>query len=289
MAVAAQEIPHTKRVLTGNRVATLSRRWGLRGVAVVYLCAMIAVPAVAIVVEGYGEGLASLKSAMATSGAWEAIRLTLATSAAAAVVNAIFGTLLAYILVRYRFRGRGVLSAIVDLPFAIPTLVTGVMLVALYGPTSPVGQALEGVGIKVVFAQLGILLALLVITLPFTVRTVQPVLLELDTAEEEASTTLGATSWTTFRRIVFPALRPAITAGFLLTFARCLGEFGSIVVVSGNISGRTLTAPVFIFQLAGQFKPAEASAVATVLFSISFALVLITTRLTRLPSQVESG
>jgi len=286
MATAAQAIPHTKRTLTGARVGTLFRRWGLRGTAIVYLVAAIAVPAFAVVSQGFGDGMASLKSAMDTAGAWEALRLTLATSAAAAVINAIFGTLLAYILVRYRFRGRGLLSAIVDLPFAIPTLVTGVMLVALYGPASPVGQALQGAGIKVVFAQLGILLALLVITLPFTVRTVQPVLLELDTAEEEAAQTLGATHWRTFHSIVFPALRPAITAGALLTFARCLGEFGSVVIISGNITGRTLTAPVFIFQLAMSFKPQEAAAVATVLFALSFVLVLVTTRLTRLPTEV---
>lgn len=287
MATAAQAIPRTKRTLTGARVATLFRRWGLRGTAIVYLVAMIAVPAIAVVSQGFGDGLTSLKSAMGTAGAWEALRLTLATSAAAAVINAIFGTLLAYILVRYRFRGRGMLSAIVDLPFAIPTLVTGVMLVALYGPASPVGRALQGAGINVVFAQLGILLALLVITLPFTVRTVQPVLLELDTAEEEAAQTLGATHWRTFRSIVFPALRPAITAGALLTFARCLGEFGSVVIISGNITGRTLTAPVFIFQLTMSFKPQEAAAVATVLFALSFVLVLVTTRLTRLPAEVS--
>lgn len=287
MATAAQAIPRTKRTLTGARVATLFRRWGLRGAAVVYLIAMIAVPAVAVVTQGFGDGLASLKSAMRTTGAWEAIRLTLETSAAAAVINAIFGTLLAFILVRYRFRGRGLLSAIVDLPFAIPTLVTGVMLAALYSSATPVGRALEGAGIKVVGAQLGILLALLAVTLPFTVRTVQPVLLELDTAEEEAAQTLGATHWTTFRKVVLPALRPAITAGALLTFARCLGEFGSVVVISGNLTGRTLTAPVFVFQRAMSFKPHEAAAVATMLFTLSFILVLVTTRLTRLPAEVS--
>ena len=152
---------------------------------------------------------------------------------------------------------------------------------ALYGPNSPIGSALERVGIHVIFAPLGIELALLFITLPFVIRTVQPVLLELDPAEEEAAATLGASGWTTFRRIVLPAIRPAIAAGALLSFARAMGEFGSVVILSGNITGRTLTAPVFIFQLTSQFRPAEAAAVATLLFSIAFVLVLITTRLTK--------
>jgi sulfate transport system permease protein len=164
-------------------------------------------------------------------------------------------------------------------PFAIPTLVTGVMLVALYGPNSPVGGFLGRLGIHVIFAPLGILLALLFVTLPLVVRTVEPVLLELDTAEEEAAHVLGASVLATFRRVVLPAIRPAIVAGALLTFARAVGEFGAIVIVSGNIPGRTLTAPVFIFQLTSQFRTEEAAAVSVVLFAISFVLVLVTERL----------
>jgi sulfate transport system permease protein len=254
-------------------------RWGLRGTAVLYLGAMIALPLAAVVSRGYGEGTAALRSALGSPGAIEAIRLTLLTSAAAAVINGVFGTVLAYALVRYRFPGRTLLSGIVDLPFAIPTLVTGVMLVALYGQGSPVGQWLSEHGLQVAFTPLGVLMALLIVTLPFVVRSVQPVLSELDTAEEEAAYVLGAGSWKTFWKVVFPALRPAIAAGGLLSFARALGEFGSIVVVSGNITGATLTAPVFIFQLASQFRPEEAAAVSALLFGTSFALVLITYRL----------
>jgi sulfate transport system permease protein len=150
------------------------------------------------------------------------------------------------------------------------------MLVAVYGPNAPIGRFLESMGIHVIFAQLGVLLALLVVTLPFVVRTVQPVLLELDEAEEEAAMVLGASAWTTFRRVVLPAIRPAIAAGALLAFARAIGEFGSVVFISGNITGRTLTAPVFIFQLASQMKPEEAAAVATMLITISFVLVFVT-------------
>jgi sulfate transport system permease protein len=240
---------------------------------------MIALPLAAIVTKGYSTGLASLSAALAAPGAAAAIKLTLVTSAVAAVVNALFGTILAYALVRYRFVGRTLLSGVIDLPFAIPTLVTGVMVVALYGPGAPVGEWLAERGFQVAFTPLGILVALLIITLPFVVRTVQPVLAALDEAEEEAAFVLGATSWTTFRRVVLPALMPAIAAGTLLSFARAIGEFGSIVIVSANLTGRTLTAPVFIFQLASQFKPDQAAAISTVMFTFSFVLVLITYRL----------
>lgn len=254
-------------------------RLGLRAAALIYLGGMIALPLSAIVEKGFAHGLGSSRSAMAAPGAVAAIRLTIITALVAALINAVFGTVLSYVLVRYRFPGRGVLGAVVDLPFAIPTLVTGVMLVALYGPASPVGGWLETHGIHIVFAPLGVLLALLFVTLPFVVRTVQPVLSELDVAQEEAAEVLGASRLRTFFQIVFPALRPAIAAGTLLSFARALGEFGSIVIVSGNITNHTLTAPVFIFQLASQFRSDEAAAVSAVLFAMSFTLVLITYRL----------
>jgi sulfate transport system permease protein len=255
-------------------------RYGLRGTALVYLGALVILPVVAIVAEGFGGGLSALGSALTTTGAVQAIVLTLVMATLTAIINGLFGTLLAYVLVRLRFPGRGVLSTIVDLPFAVPTLVAGVMLVALYGPNSPVGAFLQGMGIRVIFAQLGILLAMLFVTLPLVVRTVQPVLLELDPAEEEAARVLGARRWTTFRKVMLPALRPAIAAGALLAFARALGEFGAIVLVSGNITGRTLTAPVFIFQLTTQFRYAEAAAVSALLFGLSLVLVLVTERLT---------
>ncbi len=279
MGSAAQTVPR-KRTLRAPTARRL-RHWTLRGAAITYLVAMIVVPVAAIITKGFSNGLDTFRAAMASPGAWAAIRLTLTTSALAAIINAIFGTMLAYILVRYRFRGRGALSAIVDLPFAIPTLVTGVMLVAIYGPNTPIGKAFGSIGIQLIFSKLAVLLALCVVTLPFVVRTVQPVLLELDTAEEEAAQVLGASAWKTFRSVVMPAIRPAIAAGALLAFARGLGEFGSIVFVSGNLTNKTMTAPYFIFQLTTQFKPEEAAAVATLLFAISFVLVLVTSRLVR--------
>jgi sulfate transport system permease protein len=260
-------------------------RWSLRGVALLYLGLFILLPVAAILQRGYAGGLANLRDALGSFGAWNAIRLTLIMAALTAIINGILGTLLAYVLVRVRFPGRGLLSTIVDLPFAVPTLVAGVMLVALYGPNSTVGGWFEEHGIHIVFAPLGILLALLFVTLPLVVRSVQPVLLELDPAEEEAARVLGAGRWTTFRKVMFPALRPAIAAGALLTFARGLGEFGAIVFVSGNIPNKTLTAPVLISQLI-LASPPQAAAVSAVLFGLAFLLVLVTEKLLSRHSEV---
>ena len=279
MSSAAQVTIERSRTRLSPRSAARLRRSTLRGVAIVYLGAMVALPVAAIVVKGFGEGLGGLRTAFGVPGAVAAIRLTLMTSALAAAISAVMGTMLAYALVRFSFPGRRLLSAVVDLPLAIPTLVTGVMLRALYGPSSPVAEQLDRLGIQVIFTPIAIVLALLVVTLPLVVRSVQPVLQELDDSEEEAAATLGASGWTTFRKVVLPAIRVAIVGGTLLTFARCLGEFGSVVLVSGNIAGETLTAPVFIFQLANQFRPIEAAAVATLLFTLSFVLVLVTARL----------
>lgn len=281
MASVAQITDRSRTPRFSPRSVARMRRLGLRGAAIVYLGGMVVLPVVAILVKGFGGGMADLRTALDGPGALAAIRLTLITATITAAINAVMGTLLAYVLVRYRFPGRAVLSTVVDLPIAIPTLVTGLMLVAIYGPGSPVGGFLEGAGIHVIFAPLGIELALLVVTLPFVLRTVQPVLLEIDPAEEEASKTLGANGWTTFRKVVLPTLRPAIAAGALLSFARACGEFGSIVLVSGNIMGKTLTAPVYIFQLTSQFRASEAAAVAAILFGISFVMVLLTARLLR--------
>jgi len=264
------------------RPGTAAGRWPLRGAALLYLGLFIVLPVAAIVQHGFGHGLANLTNALGSFGARNAIQLTLIMAALTAVINGVFGTLLAYVLVRIKFPGRGLLSTIVDVPFAIPTLVAGVMLVALYGPSSTVGGWLGRHGVHLVFTPVGILLALLFVTLPLVVRSVQPVLLELDRAEEEAARVLGAGQWTTLREVVFPVLRPAITAGSLQAFARSLGEFGAIVVVSGNLPNKTLTAPVFISQLINQTSyrasagPDEAAAVSALLFGLAFVIVLVT-------------
>jgi sulfate/thiosulfate transport system permease protein len=276
MSSAAQITTRSRTRRLSPRSAARLRRMSLRGAAIVYLGGMIFLPVTAIILKGFGDGFGSFTHAMAGAGAMAAIRLTLITATLTALINAVLGTLLAYVLVRYRFPGRALLSTVADLPIAIPTLVTGLMLVAIYGPNAPIGRFLDGIGIQVIFAPLGVELALLVVTLPFVLRAVQPVLLELDPAEEEASATLGASGWRTFRKVVLPAIRPAIAAGALLSFARACGEFGSIVIVSGNIVNKTLTAPVYIFQLASQFRTEEAAAIATLLFAISFVMVMAT-------------
>ena len=290
MAIATAEGSVRKRSLvTRVRSSGHLGRWSLRATALLYLGLLVVLPLSAIVAKGFSHGLSDLSGALSSFGAWEAIRLTLVTSAICAVVNGVMGTLLAYVLVRIPFRGRGALATLVDLPFAVPTLVAGIMLVALYGPTTPIGGWLADHGIKIVFAQLGVLFALLFVTLPLVVRTVQPVLLELDPAEEEAARVLGAGRWTTFRRVMLPALRPAIVAGAMLAFARALGEFGAVVIISGNIPGRTLTAPVFIFSLVNQFRYPEAAAVSALLFALAFVLVLITEKLTAPKNEREAS
>jgi sulfate/thiosulfate transport system permease protein len=249
-------------------------KWGLRATAAVYLGFMVALPLAAILRNGFADGLAAFWSDVANTTAFAALRLTVIMAIIVTIINAAMGTLTAYVLVRFRFPGKGLLNTIIDMPFAIPTLVTGVMLVALYGPQRTLGAWLSAHGIQVIFATPGIVLALLVITYPFVIRTVQPVLMEAEQGEEEAAYTLGASQWTTFRRVMLPTITPAIATGSLLSFARALGEFGSIVVVAGNIPGVTLTAPVYIFGQIESQNQRGASAMSIVLLALSFTLIV---------------
>jgi sulfate transport system permease protein len=286
---AAQIDDGRSRLLAGrHRTEAVLRHVALRSAAIVYLAVLVALPVAAVVTKGFGDGLGTYTKAMAVPGAWAAIRLTLVMATLVGGVNAVMGTALAWVIVRYRFPGRRVLTTVVDLPLAIPTLVWGVMILVLYGPNSLLGKAAGALGVQVLFTPIAIGLALCTVTLPFVVRNVQPVLQELDTSEEEAAATLGASRSATFRRVVFPAIRSAVLAGTLLSFSRCLGEIGSVILVSGNRTGSTLTAPVFIFSLTSQFRFAEAAAVATLLFAISFVLVLATGWLTKTRSEEAS-
>ena len=250
-------------------------RWSLRTTAIAYLGLAVALPLAAVLERGFGAGLAAFWHQVTTPLALDALRLTLLAAAIMTAVNVAFGTLTAFVLARYDFPGRGLFNALIDLPFAIPTLVTGVMLVLLYGPQGAFGGWLEKHGIPVVFAAPGILLALLFVCYPFVIRSVQPVLLGAERTAEEAAWTLGASPWTTFWRISLPEILPAIRTGALLCFARALGEFGSIVVVAGNIPGRTLTAPVYIYGEIESQNPRGASAVSIVLLAISFGMLLL--------------
>ena len=249
--------------------------WGLRGIAIIYLAFMIVIPLSAVATEGLKDGLGSFLDDLQRFGAMDALQLTLWTAALMTIINVVMGTLTAYVIVRYQFPGKAILNALIDLPIAIPTLVTGLMIVILLGPQEALGGWLSDRGIDIVFAWPGIILALLFITFPLVVRAVQPVLEELEVDQEEAAYSLGASPWQTFRRVVLPALLPAITSGGLLTFARALGEFGSIVIVAGNIPGETLTAPVHILgEIEGGF-PRSASAMSLVLLTLSFSLIIL--------------
>jgi len=257
--------------MNGTSVAVNPGRGSLavRSGVIAYVALLIVIPLMALIARGLTGGPSQLWAAITAPVALNALTLTLWTAGIMSIINAVMGTATAWVLVRYRFPGRSILSALVDLPFAIPTLVTGVMLVILFGPQSLMGKWLIGHGMKVAFASPSILLALMFISLPFVVRAVEPVLMEQDPAEEEAARTLGAGPFTTFVRVLLPPIIPAILSGTIQSFARALGEFGSIVVVSGNIPYRTLTSPVYLFGEIESGRSDTAAAVSILLLLIA--------------------
>ncbi len=255
-------------------------RWGVRALALTYMTVLLIIPLGVIVRDGFQNGLAGFWQAISSPVAWHALQLTLWTAAVMVVINTMMGTLTAYVLVRYDFAGKRLLNGIIDLPLAIPTLVTGVMLVVLYGPQQAVGSWLKNEwGIDIIFAPPGIILALLFITYPFVVRAVQPVLLGLDKQQEYAAATLGAGPWTIFRRVTLPPLILPLTSGALLSFARAIGEFGSIVIVAGNIPFYSQTAAVYVFGEVESENRMGASAMSIVMLAIAFSLILLISRL----------
>jgi sulfate/thiosulfate transport system permease protein len=219
----------------------------LRGTTLTYLGLAVLLPMAALGVEAARPGVLTFWEAVRDPYAWHALKLTIVTALVMVLVNVVTGTATAWVLVRYDFPGRSLVNALIDMPFAVPTVVTGVMLIMLFGPSSVVGTVLGKYGWSVIYHQPGIVLALLFVTYPFVIRSVQPVLMELDRAEEEAATTLGATPWMTFRRVTLPGLWPSIVTGAGLSFSRALGEFGSVVMVAGNQPLATKTAPLYIF------------------------------------------
>jgi len=248
----------------------------VRSLALTYLTVMLIIPLSVIFYDGLRGGLGGMVSAILQPVAWHALTLSLWTAAVMAVINAVMGTLTAYVLVRYSFPGKRLLNGLIDLPFAIPTLVTGVMLVVLYGPQRVLGAWFDQtLGLKIIFAPPGIILALLFITFPFVTRAVQPVLESLDREQEEAAATIGAGNWTIFRRVVLPAIALPLTAGTLLSFARAIGEFGAIVVVAGNIPLRTQTAAVYVLGEIESENQRAASAMSIVMLAIAFGLVVL--------------
>jgi sulfate/thiosulfate transport system permease protein len=244
------------------------------GFTTTYLSLIVLIPLAVLVWRATGLGLDGIWRVATTPRVLAALETSFAISAIAALVNAAFGMIVAWVLTRYRFAGRQILDAAVDLPFALPTAVAGIALAALYAPNGWIGSLFEPYGIKIAFTPLGIFIALVFIGLPFVVRTVQPVLQDLDREIEEASATLGATRRQTVVRVVLPALLPALLTGIALAFARAVGEYGSVIFIAGNMPFKSEIAPLLIVAKLEEYDYAGASAIATVMLVISFAALL---------------
>jgi sulfate transport system permease protein len=238
------------------------------GVVLTYLSVIVALPMAALIARSGGSGLSGFWTAVSSPEAVSALKITLLASFGVALINAVTGTLIAWVLVRDRFPGRGLVNALIDLPFALPTVVAGLILLALYGPRSPIG-------VDIAYTRAAIMLALLFVTLPFVVRTVQPVLLAIDPEVEEAAASLGASRWQTFSRVVFPDLIPGILSGVALAFARAIGEFGSVVLITGNLPFKTQVSAVYIFGQLESGNTSGAAAASVVLLAVSFAVLLL--------------
>lgn len=238
-----------------------------RGLVVLYLSLMVMLPLAAVVDESLANGLSAFWSSVTGSQSLAALKLTVICSLIVVAINGVFGTIIAWVLVRDEFRGKAAVNALIDLPFALPTIVAGLTLLTLYGSDSPIG-------LNIAFTRVAVVAALCFVTLPFVVRAVQPLLIEMDREMEEAATSLGAGGFTVFRRIIFPNLMPGILAGVTLAFARALGEFGSLVLISGNIPFRTEVSSVFIRSQIESGNVPGAAAVSVVLLAVSLLLLV---------------
>lgn len=244
------------------------------GFTIFYLSLFVLLPLSAVFLKTATMDWGALWAAVTDPRVLASYKLSFGAACIAALMNVVFGLLVAWVLVRYSFPGKRVIDGLVDLPFALPTAVAGIALTAIYSENGLVGHYLQSLGIKVAFTPLGIIVALTFIGLPFVVRTVQPVLEDLDTHVEEAAASLGATGWQTFRRVILPELYPALLTGFALAFARALGEYGSVVFISGNMPMYTEITPLLIMSKLEQFDYAGATALAAVMLLASFVLLL---------------
>lgn len=242
--------------------------------AVLFVILVVIAPVTGIYVEGFSVGWEAFWSEVTSPMAWSSLMLSIQLALVATLINLVIGTTLAWTLVRYRFWGRGFLNALIDLPFALPTAVSGLILLMLLGPESWLGQLAQRVGFEIVFQPPAIVLAMMFATFPFVIRTVQPLLEEIDKGEEEAAYTLGARRFTTFRKVIFPAIRSGLIGGGLLAYSRSLAEFGAVVLVAGNIPGKTLLASVYIFGEVESANPQGAAAVSIMLLTVSFLILL---------------
>jgi sulfate transport system permease protein len=245
------------------------------GFTLAYLSLIVLIPLSAVFVKSAGMGWEAFLAAATSPRVVASYTLSFGASLLAAAINVVFGLILAWVLVRYTFPGKKLVDALIDLPFALPTAVAGIALTALYAKNGWIGQLFEPFGIQIAFTPIGILIALVFIGLPFIVRTVQPILEDLDAEFEEASASLGANRLQTFRRVVFPTLLPALLTGFALAFARAVGEYGSVIFIAGNIPFVSEITPLMIITKLEQYDYEGATAVASVMLIVSFALLLI--------------
>ena len=245
------------------------------GYTMVYLSLIVLLPLAGLCVKTTSMSWPRFWATVTDPRVVASYKLTFGASLVAAMINTIFGLIVTWVLVRYRFPGRKLLDALVDLPFALPTAVAGISLTSIYAANGWLGQYLEPWGIKVAFAPLGVVVALTFIGLPFVVRTVQPILEDLDPEIEQAAASLGAPRWQTIRRVLFPELLPALMTGFAMAFARALGEYGSVVFISGNMPMKTEITPLLIITKLEQYDYAGAAAIAVVMLAASFGLLLV--------------
>ncbi|MFR9751546.1 sulfate ABC transporter permease subunit CysT [Nocardia sp. 004] len=250
--------------------------------AVLWLSIIVLLPLAALTVTSFENGWSGFLDAVTAPAALASLRVTVFVSVVVALINVVMGTVIAWVLVRDEFPGKGIVNTLIDLPFALPTIVASIVLLSLYGPQSPVGIHLSA-------TQPGLMVALAFVTLPFVVRSVQPVLIEADREVEQAALSLGANNWTTFRRIVLPALTPAIISGGGLAFARAIGEYGSVVLIGGAIPHKTEVASQYIQKQIEIDRPVNAAAVSVVLFGIAFATLLVLRLLTERTARKEQA
>ncbi len=259
------------------------------GYTVLYLSLIVLVPLAALFIKAAGLGWSEFWQAATSPRVLASYRLTFGTALAAAVINSIFGFIVAWTLVRYQFPGRKLLDAIVDLPFALPTAVSGIALTAVYSQNGWLGQYLEPLGVKVAFTPLGIIVAMTFIGLPFVVRTVQPALEDLEREAEEAAASLGASRWQTILWVIAPSVVPALLTGFALSLARGIGEYGSVVFISGNMPMRTEITSLLIISKLEQYDYAGAAAVAVMMLLVSFAMLLLINLIQRYAARRYQG
>ncbi|MDQ0189582.1 sulfate ABC transporter permease subunit CysT [Alicyclobacillus cycloheptanicus] len=240
-----------------------------------YLLLLIVLPIGAVFQQAFSQGAGAFFSALAQPIGVAALRLTVETALVTAAINAVAGSITAYALTRTRLPGRTLLNAMVDLPFAIPTTVSGLMLVFLYGPTSPIGQWFTNHGIRVIYSPIAIVLAMVLVTFPYAVRTIQPLLEDLDVRMEEAAATLGAGPARIFRTIVFPVMWPGVLSGFTLGFSRALAEFGAVVIVAGNLPMKTQVSSYYLYGLLENYDQQGAAAVSVLLLAVSFVALYV--------------